>query len=141
MARRKQTSIAGSGLSPLPSASCSALCPECGSNALYGPCSDYWGKMCVDCLHEIIPDEMKKAVDWNQNRVETDAVMKAILYTERTLVKTYAKGGRTVVEKTLIIEDNGTDDGGRTIAICPLKADAVAIAAAMGWKITRDETA
>lgn len=67
--------------------------------------------------------------------------MKAILYTERTLVKTSAKGGSNVVEKTLIIEDNGTDDGGRTIAICLLKADAVAIAAAMGWEITRDETA
>ena len=55
---------AGQGLA---SASCSALCPECGSDALYGPTHEYWGVICVECLHEIIPDEMKKDVDGNQN--------------------------------------------------------------------------
>lgn len=28
-------------------------CPECGSEELYGPVSDYWGCCCVNCGHEI----------------------------------------------------------------------------------------
>lgn len=29
-------------------------CPECGSGDLYGPVSDYWGKCCVSCGHELV---------------------------------------------------------------------------------------
>ena len=28
-------------------------CPECDSDCLYGPVSDYWGVCCVECGYEL----------------------------------------------------------------------------------------
>ena len=42
-------------------------------------------------------------------------------------------------DTALIVEDNGTEDGGRIIARVTRYEDAVAIVKAMWWKITSDE--
>lgn len=45
---------------------------------------------------------------------------------------------RTQVERVLVVEDDGSDDGGRAIAKFWSRADAFAVAKAMGW-IVSDE--
>jgi hypothetical protein len=44
------------------------------------------------------------------------------------------KGGHLA----MLIEDNGTQDGGRIVGTIERYEDAVAICKAMGWKITED---
>ena len=46
---------------------------------------------------------------------------------------------RSVVKRVLVIEDDGTEDGGRTIAKFWKRADAFSVADKMGW-IVLDET-
>lgn len=43
---------------------------------------------------------------------------------------------RTKVERVLIVEDDGTEDGGREIAKIFNRDDALAIVKAMNWNVT-----
>ena len=43
---------------------------------------------------------------------------------------------RTQVERVLVIEDDGSEDGGREIAKFWNRSDAVAVAEAMGWTVS-----
>jgi len=45
---------------------------------------------------------------------------------------------RTQVERVLAIEDDGTEDGGRTIAKFWDRKDAFAVAEAMGWVVSNE---
>lgn len=45
---------------------------------------------------------------------------------------------RTHVERVLVIEDDGTEDGGKTIAKFWSRKDAFAVAEAMGWSVSNE---
>lgn len=45
---------------------------------------------------------------------------------------------RTRVERVMVVEDDGTEDLGRTIAVFHRRDDAFAVAKSMGWEV-KDE--
>lgn len=45
---------------------------------------------------------------------------------------------RTQVERVLVIEDDGSEDGGREIARFWKRSDAFAVAKAMGWVVSNE---
>jgi len=66
--------------------------------------------------------------------------MKVLFITEVDTIKDHKQYAKcTKVCRVLIVEDDGSEDGGRTIAKVWRKTDANAIATAMKWEVT-DET-
>jgi hypothetical protein len=55
------------------------------------------------------------------------------------LKETVRRGKQPPLDTVLIVEDNGTEDGGRIIAKVTRYSDAVDIVKAMWWKITFNE--
>jgi len=62
--------------------------------------------------------------------------MKVIFVSEKERLKDHRIiEKRTLVERVLVLEDDGSEDGGRTIAKIWKRNDAYAIAKAVGWDV------
>ena len=71
--------------------------------------------------------------------VMRDTEMKVAFLSEIERVNDHREfAKRTKVERVLVIEDDGTDDGGRTIAKFWDRKDAFAVAEAMGWVVSNE---
>lgn len=60
--------------------------------------------------------------------------MKIIIIKERVVRKKLPP-----IESALLVEDNGSPDGGRIVARITRYEEAIAVCRAMGWEVTDDE--